>query len=490
MTVDTRSLAAVRIALGVTLLIDLVHRYGSIELFYTDNGVYPLAAFEVTYSQFTGVSIHALSGALWFQQLLFVLTAVVAIAFILGYRTRLMGLLCFLLLFSLHARNPVILNGGDRLFRVLFVVALVTPLGERWSVDALRRGSARLSVASVGTAAVLIQPLVVLGANAYLKHQGDHWYAGEALEIALLNDVMTVYLGNVLVEYPLLVSALNYSWVVLLAGAVLFLFVPTGRLRALAAVIYIGAFAGMIFTISVGLFPLVLMASVLPYLTAPFWEFLARRVPAGWRSRVPRADQLGPLSRPPVERRLLASLRARGRPGLASYIVAYSQSLVTVAGVLVFVWILVFAAADVSERDVPAEIDSPHLDQQRWGLYAPDPSEAYSWYLIEAELENETIVADIGGISQQFDRPPDASQEYDTFRHRKYMETVRSSSGDDTGDTIADTYGEWACTELDSQFDAPVESVTVYRQYQSSPVNGELRDPRTLTIIEQNCLAD
>lgn len=489
-TVDTRSLAALRIALGLTLLIDLIHRAGSIELFYTDNGVYPIAAYEVTYSQFTGLSIHALSGALWFQQLLFVLTAIAAIGFILGYRTRLLGVICLILLFSLQARNPAVLNGGDRLFRVLFFVALVAPLGERWSIDALRRGSARLSVASFGTTALLVQPLAVLSANAYLKHQGDHWYAGEALEIALLNDVMAVYLGNVLVEYSSLLTVLNYIWVVLLSGAVLFLFVPTGRLRALAAVVYIGAFAGMILTISVGLFPLVLIASVLPYLTAPFWDVVARQVPAEWARRVPRVDQLGPLGRPPVERRLLASIRERGYPDVASYIVAYGRSFLTVAGVLVVAWILVFTAADVSERDVPAEIDSPHLDQQRWGLYAPDPSEAYSWYLIEVDTEDNTYIADIGGIAQQFDRPPDASQEYDTFRHRKYMQTVRSSSDDDTGDTIADSYSEWACRELQAQTDSTVESVTVYRLYQSSPVDGELRDPRTLTIIEQHCLAD
>jgi len=474
----------------VTLLIDLVHRAGSMELFYTDNGVYPVAAYEVTYSQFTGLSIHALSGALWFQQLLFVLTAVVAIAFVLGYRTRLTGAICLLLLFSLHARNPAVLNGGDRLFRVLFFVALVAPLGERWSIDALRRGSARRGVASFGTVALLIQPLVVLGANAYQKHQGDYWYAGEALEIALTKDVMTVYLGNVIVEYSQLLVVLNYIWVVLLSGAVLFLFVPTGRLRALAALVYMATFAGMILTVSVGLFPLVLIASVIPYLTAPFWDGLDRRLPTDWNDRLPTKDQLGPLSRPPVERRLLTAVRARGYPGVASYTVAYAHSLLTIAGILVVAWILVFGAADVSEREVPAEIDSPHLDQQSWGLYAPDPSIPYSWYLIEAETEDDSYIADIGGLSQQFDRPPDASEEYETFRHRKYLETVRYSSDDDTGDTIADAFGEWACNELNSQGDEPVESITVYRQFQTSPEDGELPDPHTLTLIEQNCLAD
>jgi len=39
---------------------------------------------------------------------------------------------------------------------------------------------------------------------------------------------------------------------------------------------------------------------------------------------------------------------------------------------------LMFAAEDVSEFSVPDEIDYSHVDQQSWGLYAPDPSDAYS----------------------------------------------------------------------------------------------------------------
>ncbi|MDR9432174.1 MAG: HTTM domain-containing protein, partial [Natronomonas sp.] len=211
--VDTRSLAALRIALGCTLLVDLIHRAGAMELFYTDAGVYPLAAYQATYSQFTGVSLHALSGALWYQQLLFAVAGLFAVAFVLGYRTRLVGVVSLLLLFSLQARNPAVLNGGDRLLRVILLVALVTPLGERWSIDALRRGSARDRIRSFGTAAVLVQPLIVFTANAILKHEGETWYAGDALEIAMANDVMTILLGNVIAGYPTLLTVLTYGWV-------------------------------------------------------------------------------------------------------------------------------------------------------------------------------------------------------------------------------------------------------------------------------------
>jgi len=487
--VDTRSLAAMRIALGLTLLVDLIHRAGSMGLFYTDQGVYPLAVYSVTWGSYNGLSLHALSGALWAQQLLFILAGLFAVAFALGYRTRLAGVISLILLFSLHARTPGVLNGGDRLLRVILFVGLTTPLGERWSIDALRRGSARSTVASFGTAAVLVQPLIVFVSNAILKHEGELWYAGEALEVALKNDVMTILLGDVVANYPTLTMVLNYGWIILLSGSVLFLLVPVGWPRALAALAYIGAFAGMLVTMTVGIFPLGLIAAVLPFLTAPFWDALTRRVPDGWRDRLPTAADLGPLRRPPVERRLLDGLRARGHAFAASYAVSYAQSLLTIIGLLVLIWMLMFASADVSDYSVPDEIDYDHLDQQSWGLYAPDPSESYSWYVVDAELGNETVIVDLEGTADGFDHPPDAAASYDTFRHRKYMQKVRRSSEDDTTDEVIEAYVDYACRQASADHDRPVDQVTLYRIYQPSPLDGDYDGTRTIPLIEWDCQA-
>jgi len=485
--VDARALAALRMTLGLTLLIDLVHRSRHIGMFYTGRGVYPLSAYEFTYSTYTGDSLHALSGSLWFQKLLFAVAGLFAVLFLLGYRTRLVGLVSLLFLFSLHARNPGVLNGGDRLLRVILLVSLVTPLGERWSIDALRRGSARERVASVGTVALLVQPIAVFTANAMLKHRGENWYAGDGLEIAMANDVMTVHLGNVIAGHSALLTLLNYGWVTLLAGSSVFLLLSAGRLRALAALAYVSAFAGMLLTMAVGIFPLALTASVIAYLTPPFWNWLGRRTPDGWTDRFPTAAQLGPLGRPPIERRLLGALRERGFAGLAAGTVTVARAAVAVAGVVVLAWILVFTASDVTGRDVPDALDHEHAQQQSWGLYAPDPSEAYSWYPVEAGLANGTAVDAFGGGNLSFDRPPDASKTYETFRHRKYMQRVRDSGKDHTSNIIAKRYADWACRQANATYDVRVERVTVYRMYQSSPIDGAFEEPRRITVIERYC---
>lgn len=482
--VDTRSLAAVRIALGLILLVDLIHRAPFIEMFYTDGGAYPFAAYELTYTQYNGLSIHALSGDVWFQQLLFVVAALFAVAFVLGYRTRLVGAISLVFLFSLHARNPALLNGGDRLLRVLLFVALVTPLGERWSVDALRRGSARRTVASFGTAALLVQPLVVFTANAIEKHAGDTWYTGEALRIAMANDVMTVYLGNVITDYPPVLTTLNYAWVTLLAGSIVFLLLPVGRIRMVAALAYIAAFLGMLTAMAVGLFPLALAASVLPFLPAVFWDTLSRYVPERWGDRLPDADDLGPLERPPIERRVIERYRDGQYDAVVSYGVAYGRSLLTVVGFCVLVWILAFGASDVSGHDVPDEIDYSQLDQQSWGLYAPDPSSSYSWYVPRVDLANGSSIDARTGGEVDLDRPPDASAEYDTFRHRKFMQAVRDSDGG----SISQGYADWMCRQASENYGVDAEHVRVYRMIQSSPVDGEFdEEPSRQMVIEIGC---
>ncbi len=484
-TVDTRALAALRIALGAILIADLVHRAGDLTLFYTDQGMYPLAAFEGSYAQYQGLSLHALSGAAWFQALLFVIAGLLALAFALGYRTRLVGLISFALLMSLHARNPAVLNGGDILLRVILLVSLVAPLGERWSIDALRRGSARDRVASFGTAALLVQPIVVFTTNAIEKHRGDTWFSGQALEIALLNDVMTVHLGNVLAGSSSLLTVLNYGWVVLLSGSVLFLLLPTGRLRTVAALAYMGAFAGMALTLSVGLFPFVLAACVVPFLAAWFWDALEGAIPRGWKDTVPSRRRLGPLSKPPLEQRILDRLREAGHGFAASYVRSYARVTLSLAGLVVLCWILVFSAAAVTDSHVPG-IENSHLDQQSWSLYAPNPSQSYSWYVPEAHLADGGTMDALDGGPVDFEPPPDAADAYETFRHRKFMETVRQSGSGDPG-IISRSYADWACDKAQALTAVPVETLTLWRMKQASPVDGELEDPRKIQVIERAC---
>ena len=135
---DFRSLALVRILLGFCIVIDLVVRASDLRAHYTDEGVLPRGALlgDLLHSRWY-YSFHYISGEPIFQGLLFLLAGVVAVGLILGFRTRLCAIASWLLLVSLHARNPMVLNGGDTLLKMLLFWAMFLPLGRFWSVDSL-----------------------------------------------------------------------------------------------------------------------------------------------------------------------------------------------------------------------------------------------------------------------------------------------------------------------------------------------------------------
>lgn len=481
-TVDTRSLALLRILLGSVLLLDLAHRSRDLARYYTEGGVFPLAAyFERSISD---LSIHAISGDVWVQALLFVIAGAFALAFTLGYRTRLVGAVSLILLYSLHIRNPFVNNGGDRLLRVLLLVSLATPLGERWSIDALRRDPARSHVTTFGTAALLIQPIVVFVQNAVLKHGGDTWFAGDGLAMAIHNEPINTAIGHALADQALLLTVLNYGWVILLTGSILFLLVPIGRLRAIAALGYISAFAGMALTMAVGWFPLVLTAALAPFLTTPFWDALVDRLPSTWpvaRPWTPSGTGSSEPDRPPVPR----SKRARADEGSASLVASIRKGWHTTFGALVLAWILLFGTTHVTALEPPDAIDNGYLDQQVWDLFAPDPASTYAWYTVEAELANGTAPSTATLDPLHLDRAPDPPG-FDTFRDRKFMHSVWSSSRDDSP-LLAGTYADWVCRQAADALDRPVDRITVYRIQHGIAPGEEPPEPRRLVTIERDC---
>lgn len=133
---DLRSLAVFRVGLGLLLLCDLVNRAWWLRAHYTDWGVMPREALLDTLWDRAWMSVHLFSGTFAPTAILFVLSGAVAVALLVGFRTTIATALSWFLLISLHARNPIVLQGGDIIFRLLLFWAIFLPLGARWSIDA------------------------------------------------------------------------------------------------------------------------------------------------------------------------------------------------------------------------------------------------------------------------------------------------------------------------------------------------------------------
>ena len=78
--IDARALAGFRIAVAALVGGDVAFRARSLRAFYTDAGVLPRSALAAEYPTLAALSLHALSGSVAVQAVLFAATALAALA--------------------------------------------------------------------------------------------------------------------------------------------------------------------------------------------------------------------------------------------------------------------------------------------------------------------------------------------------------------------------------------------------------------------------
>ena len=133
--IDIRSLAALRIAIGILVILDLILRSRDLEAFYTDSGILPRTLLISKYISQWNISIHLINGNIYSQQILFIIEGIFAVCFLIGFKTRLTNIIVWFLYSSLHLRNPLILYGGDGVIRLLLFWSMFMPMNAKWSIE-------------------------------------------------------------------------------------------------------------------------------------------------------------------------------------------------------------------------------------------------------------------------------------------------------------------------------------------------------------------
>jgi len=448
--IDARSLAAFRIGLGGVVLVGTLLRATNLRAFYSEGGVLPRSVLADLYPAAESLSVHALVGSVEAQAVLFAVAALAAICVIVGYRTRLATVLSLVLVLSVQGRNPLVLNGGDILLRHLLFWGVLLPLDERWAVDATRRsGSGRDRVASLATAGILLQVLVVYGVNAVLKHRSDVWQDGTATAYIFHLDQYTVLLGDALAEVPVLLSVGGRLWFWLLTGSWL-LVVLRGWPRAAMVAAFVGAHLTMAATMSLDVFPVVSIVALLPFVPAVVWEAVDGR--AASRLEASRPD-LGGAAAGGLRLPSRSSPLRRGWGDVARrYLVP------AVAGLAILVMVGYNAGAvhegGFGPTDGPDYLDGdPH-----WNMFAPNPPQATNWNVVTGTLDSGARIDALRGGSVSPDRPPDEPSAFLSARWRKYFEDVRTPGRTDVlGPHLAD----YICDRWDANHETTLASITI-----------------------------
>lgn len=517
--VDRRALAAFRIGLGAVLLADLAARSRSLTAFYTDAGVLPRRALFASYGE--TFSLHAISGDPWAVGLLFGLAAAIAIALLVGYRTRLAVVGSWLLLLSLQARNPMVLNSGDSLLLALLFWSVFLPLGSRWSIDAVRRatgrddaesntddmrgqgtetptaGPAGAAVANVATMAVLIQMLLMYLTNAVHKVESEFWMGGEAVAYIMQADQFTYLLGNQLAEFSGLLRALTFLWVALLFASPLLLLL-TGYPRAVLASLFVGMHLGMQVTMRIGLFPLIVVVGFLLFFQTPVWELGARvvdrlnwsRALREWRSRFESLAGIVNTAEASLLRPIGASANRLGARRESDHSAGLARGRLLFSTVLPYVFLVLIllssaGAAGYADVPEPAEnvLDTVEMDQS-WRMFAPDPARTTRWFVAAGTLEDGTERDVLQDSAVTFDRPARVETATRSARWRKYLKNVYDVDNEDHRSYLAN----YLCAEWNRTHETDVESVTVTHLYErTNPYNGTVEAEGNFTVIEYDC---
>ncbi|USZ71633.1 HTTM domain-containing protein [Natronosalvus halobius] len=479
--IDLRALAAFRIALGLLIILDLLNRTRDFHDFHTDAGILPIKAL---YSDYSDVySLHALSGEAWVQALLFLIAGAFALAMIFGYRTRFVTIVSWLLLMSLHIRNPMVLNGGDALLRLLVFWGIFLPLGERWSIDAREVDRSRSTVASEATMAVLLQVFLMYATNAIHKYRSDTWMDGEAVLYIFQADHLTILFGNVLADQFMLLRLFTYAWLVCIFASPL-LILLTGYPRAALATAFAGMHVGMFLTLRIDLFPLISLAGLLLFYPPVVWDrvdALADRfgIASPLRGRLEWLQRTVPrLPSPSVSNPSIPKIASLGRGVFLSVVPA------------VFLLLILFsnaAAVDYTEVPDPGEeiLDTTKTDQS-WRMFAPEPTSNARWLVAPGELENGSEVDALNGGEVTWDRPPSVEQTYESSRWRKYLLNMRYASNENHRSYSAN----YLCERWNAEHETNIESVTIYGLTDLAEPYDDEQDIARFKLIEYDCSGD
>ena len=280
--IDLRTLALFRIGLGTLLLADLAMRARVLTAHYTDAGILPRSALLDT--QLAGTfSLHLLNGTFGLQAMLFVIAALFATMLVLGTRTRLAAIVCWVLLLSLQHRNPQILAAGDSLLLLLSFWAMFLPLGARYSIDEApdrKPGQVRNSYFTLGTLALLIQGALMYLFSALLKSDAQWIPDGTAMYYALQLDYMVKPFGLWLSQFPEFLQGLTYSiwWIEIVGPILIFSPILHRTLRTLCLVVFIALNVGLFFSMELGLFSLAALVMNLAFVPGWMWDSMGRAI--------------------------------------------------------------------------------------------------------------------------------------------------------------------------------------------------------------------
>lgn len=500
---DLRSLALMRISIGVLIISDIAVRSTDLLAHYTDEGVLPRAYIFDNWDSHYHLSLHLLSGDLYFQVFLFLFAALVGFFLIIGFHTRSMTFLSWIMMVSIQNRNPLVLQGGDVVFRLILFWAIFLPWGEYFSVDSLKRGvKNKISkhTISAWTIGYALQLLMIYYFSSILK-SGYEWHQGAtAVYYTLSLDQFTTPLGRFLLRYPDIMSFLTRgTWYFEAWGPfVYFIPIKSWIFRTLLVFGFIGMHASFAATMHLGHFSYVMIAAWLGLLPTEFIDLTEKglrkffaipkvkfslmnqlRMNAGNAFRVwgKKLHSVRDISKEP---RILEDIWDALSPA--------RLMLYNFAGVFFIITVFMWNGRSVGwEIMIPRNIDNMarylRIDQY-WNMFAPYPLKDDGWYVVIGEFRDGSRVDLFQEKNEvSWEKPEYVAITYKNQRWRKLMMNLWSRNYS----RYREPYLDYLCDDATISGKSSLDRISMYFVLERTLPNYKKSEEKPILLEQINC---
>jgi len=250
-----------------------------------------------------------------------------------------------------------------------------------------------------------------------------------------------------------------------------------GPIRSFAVFIFIFTQIGMGLTMMLGLFPLIVIVAMFPFLPSWFWD---RFLPKLGVKRYSRLNLEGTES----------SLKRRKQKALGFKKIG--QIIVIILGAFFIIYIFLWNLQTLEAYDVPDNLEwVGHITRvdQKWNMFSPYPLKEDGWYVISGNLksgEEVDLFKNYGKKGEvSFEKPELVSATYKNQRWRKYMMNLWSKNNREH----RLYYGKYICRNWNSKHDEgeELDNFEIVFMKEVTLLNYEVEEPEKIVVWEHFC---
>lgn len=276
---DTRSLSLFRICLGLITTVFAYRLLFVAQDFLRVDGFLPREILRVHPSIW---SLHFITNNIYWQYTLLWAIIIAALLFTIGYKTKVISIVLWLLLISLHFRIHPILNSGAIVQYTLYLWAFFLPIDTHFTYKNITKGIP-IGIGTQYTSWVnfsfVSQLAIIFVFSVFFKIRSEHWLDGTAVYRSIHSENYVSLLG-LWFQFvpPLLLKLSTYIVLFIELFAPLFILISFFQSKfsekiqgaGVAQLLLLSTIFGTLF--SFGVFPFVMLTATIACIPSSWWN--------------------------------------------------------------------------------------------------------------------------------------------------------------------------------------------------------------------------